>query len=802
VKQLFATGTAPAGPTVTARSAGLGADEAAAALDLVGYAPPAVADRPPPVRLALLHTPGAGRVLAHVAPRTGGYFTHALLNVPTTADAQSAIQTWGSPLWQRQDPDSAADLPDLPYLPVADVLDDILLKKWLDAPPHRDLLEFALAALLAVPAGGRVFLAAPADDVAKVIYAVTRAIPPGLLDDFTFSTYEPDPLVCPARLVGREGELPAACFAAPHVGFDPGTGRKTDLPAPVPFATFAADALAAGDGSKLDEVKATWQRLGLTDPKHFDLVFRMARGTGVLAKDEAAGALDLPAVAAWISARPDTLTQLLQWALDDRGFANRSFSRAVQALRQKPDLVGKLAQTVRAAGLAALEAGDLDRTATALEVLLPMVAPAKAAAVWGEIPGQVAEPDELPWPVRWYLLPRFARYRQQAGNGVEAGFGKWLAVPPERLAELLALDLPRTYQLAAAKAALGNAGEPSAALARTLAAHPKLALALLQSADATGRTAELFDVLLAEAPAVPWFEELLVNPANTPPESLNRYFEAALAADKIDADHAIRTHAATLLEHFTGRSGLDRLGKKFLAAPPGDVLHYSGLLDFLSKLRGDPAASGELKTRLNAVLAVRAYLDAPSFAADAITATAAALALHPPVLPPAAKGEIFATIARELLKRDDAEGLQADLEAALRHFGPVLANDPADLYENLLRDLRGRTDFGRNPTLVTAFLAVALGAAKSDKLAGQLDGLDGHASAVATEAAKRGGKRLLAVVTRRAETWPKDARAKWGFLHTAVRPQGLKRLLRDAAVFAAGAAITSAAWWVVAMTRG
>ena len=59
-----------------------------------------------------------------VSPRPDGYFTHALVNVPPTADAHLAIQTWGSPLWQRSDPDSASDLPDLPYLPVAEVLGD------------------------------------------------------------------------------------------------------------------------------------------------------------------------------------------------------------------------------------------------------------------------------------------------------------------------------------------------------------------------------------------------------------------------------------------------------------------------------------------------------------------------------------------------------------------------------------------------------------------------------------------------------------------------------------------------------
>lgn len=814
MKQLFAAGAAPtAHATLTASSAGVRAEELSAALILAAYTPPPVrpdgVDRPLPVRLALIDTPAAGRVLAHVAPRRDGFFAHALLNVPPTADAQLAIQTWGSPLWQRTDPDTAGDLPDLPYLPVADVLDDAGLEQWLDAPAHRDLLEFALTALLAPRAGGRVYLAAPADDVAKVVYAVTRALPTGLLDDFTFSTYEPDPLAAPARLVGAEpgpdGDLPDACYTFPHAGFNPATGRRTEPPAAVPFAGFATDALARGAAATLDEVKATWQRLGLTHARHFDLVYRMARGTGVLEKEEAAEALELPAVAAWISARADALKQFLEWALEDRAFANRSFSRVVQALRQKSDAVTRLAQAVRDAGLKALRAGDADRTATALEVLLPMVAPAKAAGVWGELIAQVTDPDELPWPVRWYLLPRFVRFKQQAGGGADAAFAKWLAVPADRLGELLALDLPRAYQVAAGRAVLARPDQPSPALARTLAAHPRLTLTLLRpagtAADEADRTARLFDALLAEAPTHPWLEDLLGAAADYPPDLLNRFLESALAADRVDADRVVRTHGPTLLTHFAGRSGLDRVGKLFLVAPPADLLHHPGLLDFLGKLRDDAGATDELKARVDAVRAVRAYLDAPAFTPEAMTPPAAALGVLPPPLPPTAKGEVFAVVSQELVKRSDPGTTQADLEAALIHFGGALATDPVDLFENLLRDIRGRADIGRDPNLVHAFLAVALGAARAPELAGKLDGLDGHAFAVASEAAKRGGHRVLAEIGRRAETWPKDARTKWGFLHTAVRPQGLKRLVRDAAVFLLGAAVASAGWWIAQMVR-
>ena len=388
MKQIYSTGTiAAAGaligndtpppgrslklPAVRASTTGILPDHLRAALPASLYAAPASrtvnAEHPLPVRLSLLSTPN-GRVLTHVTARGESYFAHTLLNVPETADAQLAIQTWGSPLWQRHDSESAADLPELPYLPVADLLDDAALKLWLEVPYKRELLEFALSAFLSTPASTRIFLGATDDDVAKVVYALTRALPQGLLDDFTFSTYESDPLACTARLIGHESgsaeqDLPAGCYGNGSVALNAATGKRTDLKAEVPMAAFAVEALAKGEFGALDDIKATWQRLGLKGAKLLDLVYRMTRESGELSKDEAAEALQLPPLAAWLAARVGALQQFLDWALDDRAFASTSLSRAVQSLRQKPDVLAKLAAKVRDAGLAALSAGDRDRTA-------------------------------------------------------------------------------------------------------------------------------------------------------------------------------------------------------------------------------------------------------------------------------------------------------------------------------------------------------------------------------------------------------------------------------------------------------
>lgn len=819
MKQLYTAGALPGSantapgrpgaPAFKAASQGLRPEDVRAALPYTAYAPPPSrpeeTPRPLPVRLALLNTPAAGRMLAHVAPNGGTYFAHALLNVPATADAQLAIQTWGSPMWQRHDPDTGGELPELPYLPVADVLDDAALRNWLAEPGRRDLAEFVLSALLSTPASTRIFVAAPADDVAKVVYAVTRALPPGLLDDFTFSTYEPDPLHSPARLVGcdtgaAEWDLPAGCYESGAVGYNPTTGRKSELKADVPFAAFAVKALAE-DAAPLDEFRATWQRLGLSDPRQFDLVYRLSSGAGAITKDEASTAAQHPTLVTWISARPDAVKQFLDWALDDTVFAHVVLSRVIVPLRQKADAVAKLADAVRQAGFGAVHAGDRLRVLNAFEVILPMAAPGKAGAVWAEVLAQVPSPDALTWEMRWHLLPRLIRFRQTAGGaGVDPALAKWLDVPADKLGELLGLDVPKAYHLAAARACLDRDDEPSATFARAVAPQPALVLQLLQPHDAVTeeRAAKLFEALVTEVPGHPWFEDVLANAEAFPADRRNQFFEVVLAAGKVDADHVIRTHGPALLGLFAGQSGLDRLGRQFLAAPPADVLTSAALLDFLGRLADEPQVGDDVKARVAAVRAVRCFLDRPTFTPDALRPVEAALAAQPPVLPATARDEVLDAVNAELTRRSDSADFQQDLELVLLYLCTALSDGPAGLYRELLRRQRQRRDFGKHANTLHAFLAVALGSAQFDDLSKQTDGLEGEAFAVAATAAERGGRRLLAEIDARSQAWPKAARAQWGFLYEAVRPKGVGRAVRDCLLFAAGAGAASAVWFVVA----
>src|SRR5205814_741016 len=94
-----------------------------------------------------------------------------------------------------------------------------------------------------------------------------------------------------------------------------------------------------------------------------------------------------------------------------------------------------------------------------------------------------------------------------------------------------------------------------------------------------------FDTLIAEVPSHPWFEDVLANATTFSAVRRNRFFEAVLAAGKVDADHVIRSHGNALLDLFSGQSGLDRLGRRRREELAADVLTSAPLLDFLGKLR-------------------------------------------------------------------------------------------------------------------------------------------------------------------------------------------------------------------------
>jgi hypothetical protein len=175
-----------------------------------------------PRRLALVRLPGGQKALVHSVylpgehlGRANNFFSHVLVS-PSLAPRE-ALQLWASPDWATDYPPGAdKDLPPLTALPATGPLTDRALTAFLsnkdeldpgplnlpvrlaaDSKRRRELLSLTLRAGLLVLRSepwaeqGRFFLLAEPELAALLLYGAIRLLPPHLVAEMTFSTYEP-----------------------------------------------------------------------------------------------------------------------------------------------------------------------------------------------------------------------------------------------------------------------------------------------------------------------------------------------------------------------------------------------------------------------------------------------------------------------------------------------------------------------------------------------------------------------------------------------------------------------------------
>lgn len=252
MKQLYYTScrsgksvSGSSGFQVRAISPGVPAERVRAAVRYAGYSlpndlsPSDKTSEQAPIRLCFLDTPELGVVVCHsvyvgrdpMTQRQGNFFSHLLMDVSPSLHAGDVICSWGSEFWHRGDDDCACELPMADSLPTTNELDGLRVKEFLKHPSSGELMRFLLRALLLLNSTSRIFIAAPAQDIALCVYGLSRVLPSGVLDRLTFSTYERDPLLCPARLTGtcwgdsKELELPSSCYSSGSVGYNQFTGK-------------------------------------------------------------------------------------------------------------------------------------------------------------------------------------------------------------------------------------------------------------------------------------------------------------------------------------------------------------------------------------------------------------------------------------------------------------------------------------------------------------------------------------------------------------------------------------------------
>jgi hypothetical protein len=779
-----------------ASSAGVTFEQLAPITPLVGLEPPASESV---ASLSLLHTPGAGRFLSHgaVAQASNGHarhaFSHVLLDIPATLDAHQAIMTWGSEQWQRSVADGLGQLDEALIPPVSVTLNDDVLVEFLSDEKHRELLHYLFCALIQQPAEMKIFVAAPADVVATCLYGITRALPANTLEAFTFTTFTHDPLSSPAKLVGTiptgdDKELPPSCHDGAGVGINFFTGTKTSIDTEIFFVDFALQVLASGNFGPLDDFRSTWQRLALKDITLLDVVYRLGRGPNAISKEEAIKALQDQGLAAWVAPRTEYQDLFLNWALDDVDFATATFPRVVTVLRQKPDHLNRMASIIREAGLKAVMTGDLTKTRSSLEVLLPMVSPASGQGIWGELLQSMKTPGELSWEMQSYLLPKLARLRPlTVGQTAEEDISRWLNVPADKLGNLLGLSLSQGHQVAASLAALQQP-EQIPAVAVALVNTPTLAMTVLgqlhQSNSGKSLAPELFAQYVAKLPERGWLSDVLQMEPLPAPTLLNRYLGIALdhGSTALEPVAFVKRHGNQVLEQLGGQGNLDRLAHLLLGGQAGDYLSDPSLKSFFVGLDGKSGISGPVEERLKALLLVDRYLSEPTVRPDRLDEIAKALQLQPSLYP----ASMHHRLLRAALSSMGNTTFQDELVGLLLNWGPVMGG-PSALYRECLRLCQENKLFWKNPDQIQAFLAVALDGTPSHELNSQTEGLEAEAYSLVENMVRKGGKKSWDEMNARLTDWPRAAKRQWQFLSQAVMPSNGRGVGRDLSAGAIGA---------------
>ncbi len=795
-----------------AASQGVTHEQLAAIVPLAGFEPPQQLNGLVPVSLSLMQSPHAGRFLSHgtVALAANGTpshsFTHVLLDVPTTLDAHQAIQTWGSQQWQRSAADGLGQLSDALIPPVSVELSDKRLTEFLANEKNCKLFQFLVAAYLTTSEETKIFLAAPSDAVALCIYGLTRALPVNTQESLTFTTYTNRPLDCPARIIGtvpegEDQELPPSCHDGAGVATNYFTGTTTSIDLDVPCVEFAVHLMEAGNFSPLDDFRATWQRLGLKDVKLIDVVYRLGRGPDVISKEEAITALQDSALAAWVTPRTEYQELFLNWALEDVDFATTTFPRVVNALRQKPEHLTKIATTIHDTGMKAVFEGDIPKTRCALEVLLPMVSPASGQAIWGELLQKLSTPSELSWPMQSYLLPKIARLRSlSVGQAPDADIRRWLKVPADKYGELLSMSLSQGYQVSTALELLQTDKANLDTVASSLVSNPNLSLSVIQQllGSNEGKTTahELFALLMTKSPTANWLSDVIkLDPPVSAP-FLNHALGVALDQGKpaIDPFYFIKQHGSALLERLGGQGNLDRLVAQILDGQAGELLRDDAMKQFFVALEGKAGISGSVQERLSALLKVQRYLEHPTVRPDQLDAIAKAMQLEPKLFGPAMSQQLL----RAALSSMGGSTFQDDLVGLLLNWGPIF-NGPSHLYRECLKLCQENKNFWKNPEQIQAFLAVALDGTPSDVLNSQTEGLEAEAYSLVENMVRRGGKKAWEDMNVRLAEWPRPAKRQWQFLSQAIMPTNGRGIGRDVLFTLIGVAMAAA---IFALLRG
>ncbi len=236
-----------------------------------------------PVSLALINTSRERILVNKVYLKHNGaggrnnFFAHLLAELPADFSAPDAIALWKSPFWVRSDTSLSQAQFALPLV----TRHDLRTGPEFDFVEVKDALPFVIQAYLALlGTQKKLYIFAPADQVAALIAGLVSCLPKTWINNLTFSTYEADITRTSAQIVGtclppttNSKQDPFAVYLqGTNLAINCYTGNHSSLEENADAEFFAAHAtqyLVTGNRNKLTRLLARIEPVENVDVKTF-----------------------------------------------------------------------------------------------------------------------------------------------------------------------------------------------------------------------------------------------------------------------------------------------------------------------------------------------------------------------------------------------------------------------------------------------------------------------------------------------------------------------------------------------------
>lgn len=403
--------------------------------------------------------------------RPGVHFIHLLEGLPSTFLASDAIQLWQSPFWQSSDQTGiSCELPSMENIQI-NKLSARTLARYNLAPIQEDLV-FTIQAYLSLAPYQRLYLAAPAEQVAALIWGLTRCLPFTMQEKLTFSTYENDVHDVDAHIIGTcwspgtQYDLASECYNDEGLALNSFSDKRSVLirdSLEESYARFAVKCMVDGQEQRLKELLNTANGMRISTPPSFLVLYDLFTAKN-LTREQITSVLQRYELAAGLLRQENIQDFILQLTCDDSQWWRERGEHAIKELRSQrqnntdinvlPGL-NALAERAATSVATALLDGETRTEFACFKVLFASAPPTSNPDPWIYLLHRFAvtieagtfDPFQLKdWDTRTRLL---INWKEVASSIEDQLILPWLQVAWSELKLLLALPLPEHWHILA-----------------------------------------------------------------------------------------------------------------------------------------------------------------------------------------------------------------------------------------------------------------------------------------------------------------------------------------------------------------